>query len=212
MSERFAIGVTGHRPHKLNLGRLDHITADLGRVLKTIRARLGFEGPPPLLVTSLAEGADTIAADEALAAGYELLSPIPFPAGHYARDFAAGKALDDFRRLMGIATVFACTKSRLDLADETDGYVAASDAMLNRSQALLAVWDGEPTELKGGAYDTLMKAIARGMPALWIDANGVHAPAMLNASDFSSRHASSMRRPENDFILKCQALNPSNYT
>lgn len=179
MSERFAIGITGHRPHKLNLDRLDHIASDIGRVLRSIRARIGNEGPPPVLVTSLAEGADTIAADAALAAGYELLSPIPFPAGHYARDFAAGKPLDDFRRLMGIATVFACTTSRLDLADETEGYIAASDAMLDRSQALLVVWDGEPTNLKGGAYDTMLKALSRGMPVLRMDARGESLPRLL---------------------------------
>jgi hypothetical protein len=189
MSERFAIGVTGHRPHKLNPDRLHHIAADIGRVLTSIRAKIGDDAPAPVLVTSLAEGADTIAADQALAAGYELLSPIPFPAGHYARDFAAGEPLDDFRRLMGIATVFACTTSRLDLADETEGYIAASDAMLDRSQALLAVWDGEPTDMKGGAYDTMLKALARGMPVLWIDARGARAPvfARVKASP-DARH------------------------
>ena len=186
MSERFAIGVTGHRPHKLNPDRLGHVAADIGRVLRGIRAKQGMGGPPPVLVTSLAEGADTIAADEGLAAGYELLSPIPFPAGHYARDFAKGKPLEDFRRLMSIATVFACTKSRLDLADETDGYIAASDAMLDRSRALLAVWDGQPTDLKGGAYDTLMKALDRGMPVLWIDARGSSPPVLLGRNESHS--------------------------
>lgn len=178
MSDHFAIGITGHRPPKLNLARADRIEADVARVFAAIDRRFHERGV--ICVSSLAEGADTIAADAALALGWKLVAPIPFPAGHYARDFARGKPLDDFRRLMDAATnVSACTRSRLDLRDETEGYIAASAAMLDRSDALIAIWNGETTELLGGAFDTLVKGLAKGLNALWIDSEGVAAPRCL---------------------------------
>ena len=175
----FALGVTGHRPHKLNAARLDVIAAEIRRIMMHVQARLGERRY--ICVSSLAEGADTMAAEAALALGWQLVSPIPFPAGHYARDFAAGAPQDAFRRLMQQATVKVCTSNRLDLADETEGYIAASREMLERSDALIAVWDGAPTELKAGAYDTMMLALFRRLPVLWIDARGERAPLALTA-------------------------------
>ncbi len=189
MKNAFAVGVTGHRPHKLNAARLEIIAADIRRALMHIEARLA---PRPLaLVCSIAEGADTMAAKAALALGWRLIAPIPFPAGHYARDFAPGPAADDFRRLMQAAEVSVCTPDRLALSDETLGYTAASLAMLESADALIAVWDGAPTELKAGAYDTMMLALARGMPVLWIDANG-DAPPLALTQD----HAAALSRGE----------------
>lgn len=176
-SRPFSLGVTGHRPHKLNAARLDVIAGDIGRVMDAIAAR--FEPRPLFCVTALAEGADTMAAEAALARHWKLKSPIPFPAGHYARDFAKGPPLETFKRLMNVASVVACTDSRLELADETDGYVAASVAMLEMSDAVIAVWDGAPTELRGGAYDTMMLALAVSQPVLWIDAKGEAPPLYL---------------------------------
>ncbi|MBL9009760.1 MAG: hypothetical protein JNL56_01140 [Alphaproteobacteria bacterium] len=177
MSDAFAVGVTGHRPHKLNPARLDIIAADIRRALMHIEARLA---PRPLtLVCSIAEGADTMAAKAALALGWRLIAPIPFPAGHYARDFAPGPAYDDFRTLMQAAEVIVCTPDRLALADDTLGYTAASLTMLENADALIAVWDGAPTELKAGAYDTMMLALGRGLPVLWIDAQGEAPPLAL---------------------------------
>lgn len=181
MSAPFALGVTGHRPAKLNLDRIGRIAGDIARVFSAIDARFVERGV--ICVNSLAEGADTIAADAALALGWKIFAPIPFPAGHYARDFPPGRALEDFRRLMqAAATVHACTPSRLELRDETEGYIAASAAVLARSDALVAVWNGETTDLLAGAFDTVVKALARDLSVLWIDAGGEHAPRFLTGA------------------------------
>ena len=180
-SPPFALGVTGHRPHKLNPERLDVIAAEIRRVMMHVEARLA---PRRFIcVSSLAEGADTMAAEAALALGWQLLSPLPFPAGHYARDFAKGAPTDTLRRLMQVARTVNCTPDRLALADDTQGYIAASGEMLARSDALIAVWDGAPTTLKAGAYDTMMLALFRRLPVLWIDARGERAPLALTAED-----------------------------
>ncbi|BCW87323.1 hypothetical protein sos41_04520 [Alphaproteobacteria bacterium SO-S41] len=177
----FALGVTGHRPHKLNPERLDVIAADIRRVMMHVQARLA---PRRFIcVSSLAEGADTMAAEAALALGWELFAPLPFPAGHYARDFAKGPPTDTLRRLMLAARTMNCTPNRLDLADDTEGYIAASGEMLARSDAVIAIWDGEPTALKAGAYDTMMLALFRRLPVLWIDARGERSALAVTAED-----------------------------
>ena len=61
--------------------------------------------PPPLrLVSSLAEGADRVAAEEALSAGWELQSPLPFPKEEYEKDFASSESKDAFAELIRRAT------------------------------------------------------------------------------------------------------------
>ncbi len=167
----FAVGVTGHRPHKLNGAALDRIAADIGATFD----RLAAENPGRRMVcvTSLAEGADTIAAEEALKRGWRLVSPLPFPPDLYALDFAEGPPRDTFRVLLSKAETFVC---RPDRADDVAGYRAASMAMLDLSDALVAIWDGAPTDALGGAYDTLAQALKRGMSATRVDARAELPP------------------------------------
>ncbi len=176
-----AIGITGHRPHKLNPERLDVIARQIMESLAAIESR--NEAKACMLVCSLAEGADTMAAEAALKRGWSLTAPLPFPARHYARDFHVGAPRETFARLEGIATTIPCTDDRDALDDDTDGYIAASRAMLEKSDALIAIWNGAPTHLKAGAYDTLMLALGQAMPVLWIDANGIAPPASLFPED-----------------------------
>jgi len=170
----YAIGVTGHRPHKLNSDGLDRIAADIGRVFDDIAAKAG--GRKIVCITSLAEGADTMAAEAALARGWSLVAPLPFPADLYAQDFAEGTARDTFYALLAKAEHFVCQPDR---RDDVAGYRAASSAMLDLADTLVAVWDGEPTTALGGAYDTVREALKRGLPALHIDAKAEAAPAPI---------------------------------
>lgn len=167
----FAVGVTGHRPHKLNGAALERIAADIGATFD----RLAAENPRRRMVcvTSLAEGADTMAAGEARKRGWGLVAPLPFPPDLYAADFAEGPARDTFRALLAEAETFIC---RPDRADDVAGYRAASMAMLDLSDALVAVWDGQPTEALGGAYDTLGQALKRGMSVTRVDARAELPP------------------------------------
>jgi len=168
----YAVGVTGHRPHKLNAGGIAHIAADIARVFDDIAAMSG--GRKVVCVSSLAEGADTMAAEAALARGWSLVAPLPFPADLYALDFAEGPPRDTFYALLARSEHFIC---RPDRDDDIAGYRAASSAMLDLADTLVAVWDGEATTALGGAYDTLREAGKRGLPALRVDANAEIPPA-----------------------------------
>ena len=171
-----AVGITGHRPHKLNPDGLGRIAADIGGVFDAIAAQ--NPGRTFVCVTSLAEGADTMAAGEALKRGWGLVAPLPFPPDLYALDFAEGAPRDTFRALLAKADHFVC---RPDRSDDVAGYVAASAAMLDLSDQLVAVWDGAPTDAAGGAYDTLQQALKRGMACIRIDARAEAPPAPVAA-------------------------------
>ena len=178
MSQAFAIGVTGHRLAKLNPGGLTQIRAALRQAFERAAARL--EPRHMECVTSIAEGADTMAAEEALDLGWRLITPLPFPAEDYVRDFPQGVRRRTFMRLLAQADEAPiCTGGRQTLADEAEGYRAASHAMLDRVQALIAVWNGENTELIGGTFDTLIEGLRRGLPVLWIPASGAGFPIAL---------------------------------
>jgi len=196
---RFALGVTGHRPHKLNAARLAIIDGDLRRVLGAVAERLA---PRRFAcISALAEGADTMAAEAALALGWALEAPLPFPLKDYAKDFSGG-AIKALHMLARKAQVSVCTPDRAALADETEGYLAASTAMLDGADALVAVWDGTPTALKAGAYDTLMLGLERGLPVLWIDAQGERPPLFLKPEDrpLLARGERPPERIEDDFL------------
>ncbi len=169
-----AIGITGHRPQKLNLSALDRIAADIGQVFDETAATAGRR--KIICVTSLAEGADTIAAQAALERGWSLVAPLPFPPELYALDFAEGPPRDTFHALLAKAEHFVCRPDRID---DVAGYQAASAAMLDLSDTLVAVWDGAPTDALGGAYDTLRQALKRGIPVVRVDARAEAPPAPL---------------------------------
>ena len=82
----FRIGVTGHRPNRLNpdtsalVEQLASISAHIQRqVIASSTTHDGVGTPRLQLISSLAEGADRMAAHCALRLGYELQVPLPFP-------------------------------------------------------------------------------------------------------------------------------------
>src|SRR4051812_20981726 len=99
----FAFGVSGHR---------DLVPADLPelrRQLRDIFRRYMSRKPTATfeLLTPLAEGADRIAAHEALALGIKLVVPMPMAQAEYERDFATAESLSEFRKLLsGAAAQF----------------------------------------------------------------------------------------------------------
>ena len=76
---RLSIGVTGHRAGNTAFAaNRDRIAAVLGRVLDVIEGATGADTAPVRLHTLLADGADQLAAREALARSWELVAPLPF--------------------------------------------------------------------------------------------------------------------------------------
>jgi hypothetical protein len=150
----FIFGVSGHR---------DLVPADLPQLraqLEIIFSRFRSAYPEAAfqLLSPLAEGADRLAAELALARGIKLLVPMPMAQEEYERDFADPASLDDFRRLLAAAELnwqipneSEPTKGTLSANDaRAEKYAAVGDYIARKSHVLILLWDGRDNEKIGG--------------------------------------------------------------
>jgi hypothetical protein len=141
----FVFGVSGHRdlvPGDLPDLRLQ--LRDIFRRFMSTRPAATFE-----LLTPLAEGADRIAAHEALAAGIKLVVPLPMEQADYERDFATAESLDEFRQLLQ-AAVSQFEISTAATAARAQKYAAVGDYIAQHSDVMIFLWDGEDNQKVGG--------------------------------------------------------------
>jgi hypothetical protein len=150
------IGITGHSD--LGASSLAIIEAAL-RADLTARIRGPWAG-----VSCLAPGTDQIFAALVLEFGGNLEVILP------ARDYRARKVGPDnaavFDRLLAAAS--AVTVLDVDRCNR-EAYLAASEAMLDAVDVVLAVWDGRPARRLGSTGDVVVAARRRGLPitVLW---------------------------------------------
>ena len=144
------IGISGHR---------DLTEATAVAVDATIRAFLAVHAGPGLTgVSCLADGADQLFARAILDVGGILVAIIP------AAQYRAGlpKASHaGYDSLLSQATDVV----ELPFTDsDPAAHMAASIAMLDRIDHLIAVWDGKPARAFGGTADVISKAENRKIP------------------------------------------------
>lgn len=146
------LGVTGHRALP------DGLEAAVDDVLDA----LGRDRAVHLL-TSLAEGADRLVAHRVLARTDGTIEALlPLETDDYERDFADGASVTEFRALLEAATateVVACTSP-----DREARYEAAGLAVVERSEGLVALWDGQPSRGRGGTAEVVEHARRLGRP------------------------------------------------
>ena len=149
--------------------------------------------PELTLVSTLADGADTIAAKAALDLGYALDVPLPFALAEYEKDFSSVAVdghipLQDFRTLVGQArSVLQLPGQRRTETDtkqqgnlkENRAYEAAGLTVLNQADILLAIWDGEGSRGRGGTAEMVAEAARQRIPIIHVDANGEAEPRIL---------------------------------
>ncbi len=166
------VGVTGHRT-----------VPGYDAVVRAIDAVIAGVPTPARLVTSLAEGADRLVAHAARAHGWTLDVILPLEADDYRADFTGRGSVAEFGTLLDAATTVTVVRPA---ASRPEAYQAAGLAMLDRSQALIAVWDGQPARGVGGTAEVVAEARRRGMPVAWIhvdraatDGEGENAPVTV---------------------------------
>ena len=171
------VAVTGHRPDRLRASDLPGLRA----VMREVMTLLGQAGGGDVTVVSpLAEGADRLAAEAALAAGFRLVCPLPFPRDEYARDFAESASEAAFRALLARAAVVdELPGSRTTPAAKQAAYAAVGARVLDGADLLLAIWDGRPSRGSGGTAEVIARARRRGLPTVWIGARPPHAVSVL---------------------------------
>lgn len=139
------IGVTGHR---------DLVDSEVPAIRERVRAflqglRASWPHTPLIVASQLAEGADLLVAEEALALGLELVFVQPLPLADYRAQMSDDAARARFDKLRAASRV-------LDLAAEEASYdrdtlyATAGDFLARYCYILLALWDGKPATSPGG--------------------------------------------------------------
>jgi hypothetical protein len=182
-----AVGIIGHRPNRLPDAAREKVAVEVERFFDELteaakaaqakHAEVFDPGPPVLsLVSPLAEGADRIAADFALKAGFNLDVPMPFSQPAYEQDFADEVSLGEFRGFLERArSVLALPGDR---GSENRAYEAVGLTVLGQSDILLVIWDGGASAGRGGTTEMIQTAIQSGLPIVNVDANG-QAPTKI---------------------------------
>lgn len=152
------LGITGHQqlPDGVH-----------GFVVAEARSRLG-EAADLVVVTSLAAGTDQVIADVALGLGGGL--EVVVPCEGYESTFTDAKDLASYRRLLANAARIAVLA--FDEPSEA-AFMAAGRVVADRSDELIAVWDGEPAKGLGGTADIVRYASERGVPVVVLWPEGV---------------------------------------
>ena len=189
MSERarppipLVVGVTGHRD--LVPGEVAMLRSRLEEFFDHLAGT--FPDLPPKALTSLAEGADRLFAEVALERGIPLVAVLPMTRDEYEQDFVSTDSRDEFRALLARAEVIELgpppTESLFPPAEGPDRdrcYAEAGMFIAAHCQVLVALWDGLPSDKRGGTADVVSFRITGRMP-------GVHAvlSGRVSAADVS---------------------------
>jgi hypothetical protein len=125
------VGVTGRR---------DLAGFNKPELKKKIRDELESLKPgnkKPVMLSSIAAGADQLCAKIGLELGYELICPLPFP--EYRSDFS-GEDLELYDILLKKASSSFVVSSS---PDRDAAYLAAGKYIVENCDVLLAIWDGK---------------------------------------------------------------------
>lgn len=191
-----AVGVIGHRLNRLPEDVRPRIGREIGETLAAIRtdalaahsrhsAHFANSAPKLTLVSAIAEGADRMAAEAALAGGFELEVPTPFKREEYEKDFDSQHEKNVFRALLdGSVSVLELEGDR---TQSGKSYAAAGLVVLDNSDILIAVWDGGAAHGRGGTTELVHEAAARGMPVIRVDVTAANSPR-LHWRGFDDRH------------------------
>ena len=181
------VGATGHRAKALEsvdkTALRDSVRLALRKIAEHAREVAGvgegdYSADPPrlVLVSALAEGADQLIADVGLELGYELDAPLPFVRDEYKKDFADTSGFD---RLIRRA------RSVLELdGDRSTGplpYARVGRILLGHTDVLLAIWDGEAANGRGGTGEVVVGAVALGIPVIWISSKSPNTCSVISA-------------------------------
>lgn len=173
------VGVTGHRPDKLDdmnseilNQRLTEIFGQLKSIVQRVRdkAPQTFSEHSPLLylISPLADGADQIVADKAIEEGFELQCPIPFFTQD-GKNQNYGKHLQD-------AVVLEMDGS---VENREEAYESAGRMVLRHSDVLIAIWDKNNARGVGGTGQIVNEARKLWIPTIWISPIKPHETLLL---------------------------------
>ncbi|MBV8194533.1 MAG: DUF4231 domain-containing protein [Candidatus Dormibacteraeota bacterium] len=174
VSLSFRVGVTGHR----HLEHPETVAADVHDAVDRVIALgpgAGDSTTPVELtvVSSLANGTDRIVAKELVDRGARLEVILPFPEAEYRKDFEAEAenaveaegSIREFDDLLSKRAHCVVTDSR---GSKDNAYYRAGIAVVDRSDVVITVWNGQRAKGHGGTAEIVDYARSVAKPLLWI--------------------------------------------
>ena len=172
-----SVGVTGHRSQALGEACMATLSERITATLKLIgegtmrlfdTRPVCFSPEPPRMrfVTPIADGADQIAAEAALALGWEIEAVLPFARDYYRTTLADDEARRRFDALLERAS--RVLELPGEQGAEPEGYAMAGRATVAHCDILVAVWDGLKARGRGGTGEVVEFAVTRGTPVAHI--------------------------------------------
>lgn len=148
------IGITGHRGL--------HQKDEVGEALRQVLAYYQAQEAEIEVLSALAVGADTIFAQEAVAAGIPLRVLLPFAQVEYERDFPQSGDVTTLHLLLNAATeVQTVSATPTNEAERDAAYLACGQRLVQEANVLVAVWDGGPARGTGGTAQVVAYAQAQ---------------------------------------------------
>ena len=167
------IGVTGHVDLPPN--SIDDLEEQVSRVFDRLKSDYlpDNDQTPIIVISALAEGADRLVAEIALKRGFFLIAPLPMKDADYRTDFKTPESDAAFVRLRDAALGHFVVPHPTDqpnqppdvsVQDERDKrYEAVGLYIVRNCHVLIALWNGDRTEKKGGTAQ-LVRLKQEGIP------------------------------------------------
>jgi hypothetical protein len=174
-----SIGVTGHR----FLVEVKKLQEGIDQAL--IRIDQKYPGQAWSVISSLAEGADRLVVERVVSyrpsAG--LVVPLPLPFDEYQKDFSSDESKHAFLQWFNRAREVIPPP---DVIAREDGYWVAGKYVLEHCAVLVALWDGQPEQGKGGTGAIVAIARKKHLPLAWVQC-GNRQPATQQPLSLGNR-------------------------
>lgn len=162
LKEKYRVGICGHR--NLKISEVDQYKNEIISILTDLMKKNPFN--EILLVTSLAEGADTVGVEGALSLGLRYEVVLPMDIKLYRNDFSdVGRGVFDRLFIYAAGSSIISSSFISGLNDiSTPGvqrdlqYLKAGHEIVDRSQCLIFLWDGIDNGFVGGTSDIVKYA------------------------------------------------------
>lgn len=153
---RLRVGITGHRDltadHPELVTEIANAVEYISELLATDPERIRSGETVLTAVSSLAEGADRLVAEEILKRpGSQLEIVLPMPADEYRHDFGSPASVAEFDEFLNRPGATIDTTRVAGPRDQA--YEAAGRAVVDRSDVMIVVWNGEPAAGRGGTAE-----------------------------------------------------------
>lgn len=144
------IGVTGHRNIKKEDESILH--EKVRECITSLKEK--YKNTRFYMLNSLASGADTICAEEALKTGIDIICPLPFLKEEYEKDF-------EQEDLLKFNDLISRTKKHFvvdnNIKSNQEGYLKAGVYIAENSNIIIAIWDGNPNNQSNCGTSAVVK-------------------------------------------------------